>query len=91
MPKYLVHAGYTPEGVQGLLSDGGSSRREAAIAACESLGGTVEAFYFAFGAPVRGGGRSFERMGEHHGSIIRVSKDGSRLERYATGGSPARS
>ena len=42
-------------------------------------------FYFAFGAPVRGGGRSFERMGEHHGSIIRVSKDGSRLERYATG------
>ena len=42
-------------------------------------------FYFAFGSPVRGGGRSFERMGEHHGSVIRVSKDGSKLERYATG------
>jgi hypothetical protein len=42
-------------------------------------------FFFAFGSPVRGGGRSFERMGRHHGSIIRISKDGSKLERYATG------
>ncbi len=42
-------------------------------------------FYFAFGAPVRGGGRSFERIGRHHGSIIKVSKDGSKLERYASG------
>ena len=42
-------------------------------------------FYFAFGSPVRGGGRSFERMGRHHGSIIKVSKDGSKMERYATG------
>ena len=42
-------------------------------------------FYFAFGSPVRSGGRSFERLGRHHGSIIKISKDGSRLERYATG------
>ena len=42
-------------------------------------------FFFAFGSPVRGGGRSFERMGRHHGSILRVSKDGSQLDRYATG------
>ncbi|MEK9983825.1 MAG: DUF6797 domain-containing protein, partial [Opitutae bacterium] len=42
-------------------------------------------FYFAFGSPVRGGGRSFERMGRHHGSILKVSKDGSKLTRYATG------
>jgi hypothetical protein len=42
-------------------------------------------FYFAFGSPVRGGGRSFERMGRHHGSIIRVSPDGKKMERYATG------
>ena len=42
-------------------------------------------FYFAFGSPVRGGGRSFERMSRHHGSIIKISKDGSMLERYATG------
>ncbi len=42
-------------------------------------------FYFAFGSPVRSGGRSFERLGRHHGSIIKVSKDGSHLERFATG------
>ena len=42
-------------------------------------------FYFAFGAPVRGGGRSFERLGRHHGSILKVSADGSKLERFATG------
>ncbi len=42
-------------------------------------------FYFAFGSPVRGGGRSFERMGRHHGSIIKVSPDGLKMERYATG------
>ncbi|HJL75740.1 MAG: GYD domain-containing protein [Acidimicrobiales bacterium] len=50
MPKYLIHAGYTTEGVQGLLSAGGSARAAAATAAGESLGGTVEAFYFAFGS-----------------------------------------
>jgi len=42
-------------------------------------------FYFAFGSPVRGGGRSFERMGRHHGSIIRVSADGKKMVRYASG------
>ena len=42
-------------------------------------------FYFSFGAPVRGGGRSFERLGRHHGSILKVSKDGKTLERYASG------
>ncbi|MFT5121978.1 MAG: glucose/arabinose dehydrogenase [Kiritimatiellia bacterium] len=42
-------------------------------------------FYFAFGSPVRGGGRSFERMGEHHGSILKVSADGQSIERYASG------
>ena len=33
MPKYLIQASYTTEGVQGLLSDGGSARTEAAAAA----------------------------------------------------------
>ncbi len=42
-------------------------------------------FYFAFGSPVRPGGGSFQRIGEHHGSILRVSPDGKKLERYATG------
>lgn len=42
-------------------------------------------FYFAFSSPVTIDGSSFERLGRHHGSIIRVSNDGSRMERYATG------
>ncbi|MBI4241574.1 MAG: GYD domain-containing protein [Candidatus Rokubacteria bacterium] len=49
MPKYLVQASYTTEGVKGLLKDGGSKRRTAAEAAIKGLGGKLEAFYFAFG------------------------------------------
>jgi len=49
MPKYLVQASYTTEGVKGLLKDGGSKRRAAAEAAIKGLGGRLEAFYFAFG------------------------------------------
>ena len=49
MPKYLVQASYTAEGVKGLKKDGGSGRRDAATKLIESLGGKVESFYFAFG------------------------------------------
>ncbi|RPI57402.1 MAG: GYD domain-containing protein [Acidobacteria bacterium] len=49
MPKYLVLASYTAEGLKGVLKDGGSKRRQAAEAALKSVGGTVDAFYFAFG------------------------------------------
>jgi uncharacterized protein with GYD domain len=49
MPKYLVVASYTAEGARGLLKDGGSKRKQAAEAAVKSVGGKVEAFYFAFG------------------------------------------
>ncbi|MBI2461658.1 MAG: GYD domain-containing protein [Candidatus Rokubacteria bacterium] len=49
MPKYLVQGSYTAEGTQGLLKDGGSKRRKAAEALAKSLGGKLEAFYFAFG------------------------------------------
>ncbi len=49
MPKYLIQASYSSEGAAGLLKDGGSKRRAAAKALIESLGGTMEAFYFAFG------------------------------------------
>ena len=49
MAKYLIKASYTVEGVKGLLKDGGSKRREAADQALKSAGGTLEAFYFAFG------------------------------------------
>ena len=49
MPKYLFHGSYTPEGFKGLLAEGGSKRREAAEQALASVGGKLEAFYFAFG------------------------------------------
>jgi uncharacterized protein with GYD domain len=49
MPKYLVQGSYTGEGLQGLLKEGGASRREATRQAVEQLRGTLEAFYFAFG------------------------------------------
>jgi len=51
MPKYLIEASYTLEGVKGMVKEGGSKRREAASAAIQGLGGKVEAFYFAFGDP----------------------------------------
>jgi len=49
MAKFLGIASYTPEGVQGLLKDGGSKRRDVIAKAVEALGGTLEAYYFAFG------------------------------------------
>jgi uncharacterized protein with GYD domain len=49
MAKYLYQSSYTTEGVKGLLKDGGSKRRAAAEEVAQSLGGKVEAFYFAFG------------------------------------------
>jgi uncharacterized protein with GYD domain len=49
MPKFLIETSYTLEGVKGLRSQGGTSRRDAAVEAIESVGGTLEGFYFAFG------------------------------------------
>jgi uncharacterized protein with GYD domain len=49
MPKYLITGSYTSEGAKGVLAKGGSDRRAAVESLTESVGGTVEAFYFAFG------------------------------------------
>ncbi|MFL5871808.1 MAG: GYD domain-containing protein [Solirubrobacterales bacterium] len=49
MPKYLVQASYTADGLKGIVQSGGSSRPEAVRQMAEALGGSVEAFYFAFG------------------------------------------
>jgi uncharacterized protein with GYD domain len=49
MPKYLIEASYGPEGAKGVQSAGGSSRRDAVAKIAESVGGTLESFYFAFG------------------------------------------
>jgi hypothetical protein len=50
MPKYLFTGSYTAEGARGLLKEGGSGRRAATEKMLKSLGGTLEAYYFAFGA-----------------------------------------
>jgi uncharacterized protein with GYD domain len=49
MPKFLVEAAYTAEGLRGLHKDKASGRKQAVIKAVESLEGKVEAFYFAMG------------------------------------------
>jgi uncharacterized protein with GYD domain len=49
MPKFMIHANYVGDGIKGLLKEGGTSRRAAAEKAVVSLGGTLEAFYYAFG------------------------------------------
>jgi uncharacterized protein with GYD domain len=49
MPKYLVEASYLPEGIKGLLKEGGTGRRAAVDDLFASLDGKVESLYFAFG------------------------------------------
>ena len=49
MAKYLVTGSYTTEGLKGLLKEGGSGRRKAVEEAVKSMGGHLEAYYFAFG------------------------------------------
>ena len=49
MPKYLWHGTYVGDGVKGLIEDGGSGRVKAVKKATESMGGTLETFYFSFG------------------------------------------
>lgn len=42
-------------------------------------------FYCSKGAPVNPGGRGFMKIVPHHGTIMKISKDGSRLDVIATG------
>jgi hypothetical protein len=42
-------------------------------------------FIYAKGGPVRPGGRGWETISEHAGTVMRVSKDGSKLEVIGTG------
>jgi uncharacterized protein with GYD domain len=49
MPKYLFNFTLSPEGLQGVLAEGGTARREVIKDAIEALGGSVEANYYAFG------------------------------------------
>ena len=49
MPKYLWKASYSPEGAKGVADKGGTARREAVEQLIGAAGGSLEAFYFAFG------------------------------------------
>ena len=49
MAKYLFRTSYTQAGVAGLIKEGGTGRREALRQTVEGLGGTLEAFHYAFG------------------------------------------
>ena len=49
MPQYLYQANYTATGMQGLLREGGTSRRQVFDNIARDQGGTLEAFYYAFG------------------------------------------
>jgi hypothetical protein len=42
-------------------------------------------FYFGFNCPVRAGGSGFHKITRHHGCILKVAPDGSKLEVFATG------
>ncbi len=50
MPKFLIQLTYTAEGAKGLLKGGGSARRKVVTDVLAQFNGTLEAFYFAFGA-----------------------------------------
>jgi uncharacterized protein with GYD domain len=49
MAKYLFHGSYTVDGIRGVRKEGGSGRKEAVGALVQSVGGSLEAMYFAFG------------------------------------------
>ena len=49
MPKYLIQASYTAEGLKGLQKDKASGRRAAVMSVLEGLGGKLDAMYYALG------------------------------------------
>ncbi|WP_336714835.1 GYD domain-containing protein [Arthrobacter sp. USHLN218] len=49
MTKYLFQGNYVGQGIKGLMQEGGSKRREAVVQALESVGGSLECIYYAFG------------------------------------------
>jgi uncharacterized protein with GYD domain len=49
VPKYLLEARYSHEGLHGLIHDKASGRAAAVKKAIESVGGKMENIYYAFG------------------------------------------
>ena len=49
MPKYMIVATYSADGIKGVLREGGSARQTLIADIAKNLGGSLDAFYFAFG------------------------------------------
>ena len=49
MPKFLVEASYTTEGLKALMKDKASGRQAAVTKAVQSLGGSLDCMHFALG------------------------------------------
>jgi len=49
MPKYLISANYTAQGMEGVRSAGAKSRVDAVSTMLQAMGGKLESFHFAFG------------------------------------------
>lgn len=49
MAMFLFDASHSTQGLQGLLKDGGTRRREVIERLASEMGGSLEAFYYAFG------------------------------------------
>jgi uncharacterized protein with GYD domain len=49
MPKYLISANYTAEGMEGVRSAGAKARVDAVSTMLEAMGGRLDSFHFAFG------------------------------------------
>lgn len=50
MQTFLFQTAYTPDGLKGVLAEGGTGRRDATEKLVESLGGRLVSFYYAFGS-----------------------------------------
>ncbi|MFL6181380.1 MAG: GYD domain-containing protein [Actinomycetes bacterium] len=50
MPKFLIKASYSAQGIKGVVAEGGTGRAEAVGKAIAGVGGQMESFYFAFGS-----------------------------------------
>ncbi|CAN5172537.1 hypothetical protein BH18ACT5_BH18ACT5_07650 [soil metagenome] len=49
MAKYMFHAALSLEGLKGTVKEGGTARRKNLEKVLDSVGGSLEAFYYAFG------------------------------------------
>jgi uncharacterized protein with GYD domain len=49
MPKYLIVATYSADGMKGVIREGGTGRRSTIADIVKNLDGSLEAFYYAFG------------------------------------------